>query len=913
MGRFARKAAVCLVTGITVLLAACGGGSGGSGGGGGGGTRTTTPTVTVTPASNGITVADSLTVTVTVSGTSGQATPTGKVTLSSGSYNSAAAGLSSGSATITVPAGSLAVGSDTLTASYAPDAASSSTYTSGSRTTTVSVTVATPTVKVTPEFSSIGIGQLLGVTVTVAGFSGGAVPTGSVTLTGVNGTFTSTMGLRGGSAAISIPGGTLALGSATLTASYAPDTAGSAVYASASGSATVTVTRQATPTVAVSPASPSLSTSQSLSVTVKVAGAGATLTGTVVLSSGSYHSAATTLAGGSATIAIPAYSLVFGSDTLKATYTPDAQSAATYSGGTGTATVSVAKATPTVTVTPAALNISPLDSLNVTVAVNGGSGSPVGTGTFILSGGGYTSSSTTISGATTSITIVSGALTSGGDTLTASYTPDIVSSTWYEAATGTSAAVTVSSLVSVAQGTSIGAVTDQLMGMNLAAWYDVVGNATAINAAFAQAGIKAVRWPGGSWSDAYHWNQSGGLPFLCDTTTTGVTGWGGYSTFSDFVTSIAKGGNYDLALTANYGSNATCTGGGDPTEAATWAAEAVKEGWPASHVTVGNENYGNWEYDLHTKKQDPTTYANSVIGSNGYYKLITIASPSTKVGVVVDADNTSGGWDSVVLSKAKGSYNFVEYHFYPQAPGSESDTYLVHQAAEDVTKNLNIVKSEMITAGVNVPIYVGEIGSVFSNPGKQSWSITQGLYAGQALGEMMNAGVSRLTWWIGFGNCNGTAGSMSTSLYGWQTFGAYNVFSDVDPNCPGEGSLGTMSPTARAFDLFKNIAVTGENVLDASVTGDTTNIRAYAATHKGGTALFLFNLNENQSQPVTVKLSGQGASSGVMMITYDKSLYDETHAASPTWAAPTTTSLGTQTMPMTLTLTPWSMNVVIIP
>jgi hypothetical protein len=216
---------------------------------------------------------------------------------------------------------------------------------------------------------------------------------------------------------------------------------------------------------------------------------------------------------------------------------------------------------------------------------------------------------------------------------------------------------------------------------------------------------------------------------------------------------------------------------------------------------------------------------------------------------------------------------------------------------------------------------VGEIGGPYSNPGKQSWSITQGLYAGQVLGEMMNDGVSRLTWWIGFGNCNGTGSpsdpaNFSASLYGWQSFGAYNVFSDgptYDPTCPGAGPVGTMSPTARAFQLFSNVAVNGESVLTAKVDGDTTDVVAYAATHSGGTALMLFNRNKTTAEPVTITLSVEnGSSPGVTVITYDKALYDQTKATIPVWAAPATTNLGAQSLPLSLTLTPWSMNVVII-
>lgn len=461
----------------------------------------------------------------------------------------------------------------------------------------------------------------------------------------------------------------------------------------------------------------------------------------------------------------------------------------------------------------------------------------------------------------------------------------------------------VTSSVSIDQSSIGPQITDQLLGMNLAAWYDIGTNATSIVNAFGQAGIKAVRWPGGSWSDIYHWSTNtacGNYPNSNDT-------------FANFMNEIAIPGGYDVALTADYGSNAACNGGGDPTEAAAWVTAALNGGVTVSHMTVGNEEYGSWEEDLHTKPNDPTTYASAVTGTNGYYKLIKAASPNTLVGVDVEADNTAGGWDETVLANAKGFYDFVELHFYPQGPGQESDAYLVQQAARDLTNNINILKTELSKAGEpNMPIYVGEMGSVYSNPGKQSMSITQGLYAGQMLGEMMNDGVSRATWWIGFGNCNGTSGNDSSSLYGWQNFGAYNVFADgpTDAGCAGAGSIGTMSPTARAFQLFSKVALNGESVLTANVTGDTTNVRAYAATSNGGTALVLFNLSQSASEAVAISLSAQSTSSDVTVETYSKAIYDQSQ--NNVWAPPTMTDMGSQNLPLTLTLDPWSMNVVII-
>ncbi len=81
----------------------------------------TPATVAVTPAASTVSAAQPLSVAVAVSGGSGNPTPTGTVTLASGSYSTAATPLVSGSASINIPAGSLAAGSDTLTTTYSGD------------------------------------------------------------------------------------------------------------------------------------------------------------------------------------------------------------------------------------------------------------------------------------------------------------------------------------------------------------------------------------------------------------------------------------------------------------------------------------------------------------------------------------------------------------------------------------------------------------------------------------------------------------------------------------------------------------------------------------------------------------------------------------------------------------------------
>ena len=365
-------------------------------------------TVKVTPAASSVTTASSLSVTVAVSGSS--ATPTGTVTLTGGGFNSTAATLSGGSATIVIPANSLSVGSDTLTASYSGD----TTYSPATGTASETVNaLLTPSVKVTPAATTIVVSSSLSVTVALTG--SGATPTGTITLSGGGYTSTATS-LSGGSATIVIPANSLSVGSDILTASYSGDTN----YASARGTASVTVAAlPLTPTVTVTPSATTLDSGSTLSVPVAVTGAGVTPTGTVTLSGGGYTSTTGTLANGSYTFAVPANSLSAGSDTLTVSYSGDAN----YATGTGTASVSVTESVYTVAAsTPPAVSPGSPATLTVTVSTPSGysgtitlvcalTSSPSGaqdlptcTGSTVTLGGGTTTGTATITVSSTAAT-----------------------------------------------------------------------------------------------------------------------------------------------------------------------------------------------------------------------------------------------------------------------------------------------------------------------------------------------------------------------------------------------------------------------------------------------------------------------------------------------------------------------------
>jgi sugar lactone lactonase YvrE len=206
---------------------------------------------------------------------------------------------------------------------------------------TYTIGLVTPTVTVTPSASSITTAQSLTVSVTVSGGTGNPVPTGAVTLT--SGTYSVQQNLASGSTAFSIDAGTLPVGTDTLKATYAPDSASSGTYVTATQSSTVSVSPplgSGVATVSVTPTLTKLTNAQAETVAVAVSGGSGqpTPTGSAILSVGTW-SDQQSLSNGSATFTVPSGTLSVGTDTLTAAYSGDVN----YAVASGTATVTVSQ------------------------------------------------------------------------------------------------------------------------------------------------------------------------------------------------------------------------------------------------------------------------------------------------------------------------------------------------------------------------------------------------------------------------------------------------------------------------------------------------------------------------------------------------------------------------------------------
>lgn len=571
-------------------------------------------------------------------------------------------------------------------------------------------------------------------------------------------------------------------------------------------------------------------------------------------------------------------------------------------GGTSSAaSVTVDNPTPTIS------SVSPASILTGSAAQN-----------VTVNGTGFVSSSTvSFGGSSQPTTFVSSSRvtfsTTASDVASAGSQNLTVNNPTPGGGTSNSTSVTIADIL--VNATSPGAVmSSQQVGTNLQATFGDVTQPQFV-AAFQSMGIGFIRWPGGELSD---WYQGQSNTF----SSCSPYGPNPSNSFDDFMQDTVAGIPSNVAITVNYGTNSTCTAGGDPAVAAAWVQYAnVTNHYGIKYWTVGNEEYYPTSPDDNTLPHDPTTYANRV--ATLFYPQMKAVDPTIQVGVDVlggqgctVATGNTCGWDNIVLANAE--YDFVEVHVYPENGTNDSDSYLLTQGPTQLTNTIATVQSELSAAGrPGVPIYLGEFAGS-SEPDKTEISITGALFDGMVVGEVAKAGLIGATAWDGIDVC-GNGGNLSTDLYGWQTFSTLGLLPEVDGNptgnptanlCSAFGITGlTPFPRARVLTLVSQFVHQGEHILPLQAAMSTSGLRAYAATQGSGYALMLFNLNENDTLQQTIQIQGSTTAqfSGTAS-TYGKAQYDESQ--NNVWAGPVSSPLGTLGNPFTVSLPPWSMTVV---
>jgi hypothetical protein len=399
--------------------------------------------------------------------------------------------------------------------------------------------------------------------------------------------------------------------------------------------------------------------------------------------------------------------------------------------------------------------------------------------------------------------------------------------------TSSVATVTVLAPVTVTLNTTQTMATMPLEGLGVAsAVYDNILTSAGTGNSIANAGIKIIRYPGGSYADCFHWQNYSG----CDNIYL-ASG----NTFDNWINNTVIPAGAKAIITVNYGSNTTCDGGTDPTEAASWvdyANNTRKLGikyWEIGNEVGGNGYYGGsgWEYDLHypydgNRNLQPAL-SPAAYGSNSLVIINAMKAkdPTIKCGIGFDQGRQS--YNAAALPPVSNVLDFVIIHWYPGG-----------------------TDAQQLQSCLQIPGGVADCRSQI------------GQYIGSRSNQVGIAVTETGSGVLGGGSAEFAADTLLT----WIENGAINVdYQELHSGflasgTPGIANNSLMGP-AYGAKMARQLAAVGDTML--KITSSTTAVHVHATSRQdGNTGVMLVNTDPVIPIAVTVNISGPAlASTGI--------------------------------------------------
>ncbi|RGA06648.1 alpha-L-arabinofuranosidase [Microbispora triticiradicis] len=394
--------------------------------------------------------------------------------------------------------------------------------------------------------------------------------------------------------------------------------------------------------------------------------------------------------------------------------------------------------------------------------------------------------------------------------------------------------------VTVNTRAALAVASDTAVGTNHAIWDSNLGTNETADLLKA-AGVKMLRYPGGSYADIYHWKTH--------------TAPGGYvapnTDFDTFIRGAQRTGAQPIVI-ANYGT-------GTAEEAADWVKYAnVTKGYGVKYWEIGNENYGNghygadWEADDHADKT-PAEYARNVVKYSDAMKAV---DPTVKIGAVLTApanwpdgivaDGDQATWNDTVLSIAASKIDFVILHWYPP----HTDVADVLTKTAHIPDMIYMVKQQIAKhAGARA----GDIGIAMTeiNSGIAYNTQPAALFAADAYAALMEQGLFTIDWW----NVHNGIGTVST-VAGHTDYGDFGMLSSA--GCTGdvcEPPFNTPFAPYHAISMVSAFAHPGDQFVRAAT--DEPLVAAHAVRRPNGDlAVLLVNRDPDSERQVKIGYAG---------------------------------------------------------
>ncbi len=481
-----------------------------------------------------------------------------------------------------------------------------------------------------------------------------------------------------------------------------------------------------------------------------------------------------------------------------------------------------------------------------------------------------------------------------------------------------SAAPTASVTSTISTATTLHSVPANMLGANMV-WWDTADVSAQTQQMTMAAGLKLYRFPGGSSSDEYHFNQSTNgddpsaitIPQFAQFITS--AGGAGQVTL-DYGSGSPQEAAAELAYLQGTAADTTVIGNGiewsttaNQWQTVNWRTAGYWAGLRAAtplatddglnflrigrsapftsikYWEIGNEEYGNWETDNHGTsgpggvstgaQHDPATYVTFAKQFSTFATSILAAAGLPNIAIGIDSGEPTGGdnfWTKNVLAAGLNIGfvpGFISDHSYMQDPGSESDAFLLNNTDAYAPSILDwstryaayqtVLQQTLGGQASAVQLMATEFNSVSFNPGKQTTSLVNGLFIANSLGSLLNSGyVGSSAWDLRDGW--ETTNNNGNQLYGWRGAGDYGILGSSQASAPATGTY-IAYPNYFAEQLVSKIATAGGQVVPA--TSSYADLDVYAVMQSNGD-LALLVINTNPTATLTDQFSIAGFQPG---------------------------------------------------
>ncbi len=365
---------------------------------------------------------------------------------------------------------------------------------------------------------------------------------------------------------------------------------------------------------------------------------------------------------------------------------------------------------------------------------------------------------------------------------------------------------------------------------------------------------KYLRFPGGSRSDLYIWNENSEtrkdlvdyLNLVISTKTEPVIAFN----FGSFRNNPDQGAEVARDLTEYLNSP---DDGTNPNGGINWALARTKDGFKepfnVKYFEVGNENYGEWESgtcdnypqassENCTNRLSPSQYINSF---KKYQSEVKTISPKSFWGIAL-SNNSHAQWDSQTVSETKQNTDFYDLHLYPfkKDDYSKTTTELLKIARENTQKSVQYAQKVMSDTGnTDKPLIIGEYNATtpeYKDLIEKSALFPSSLYLSEMMGVFAEKEIGTGLFWGFTSGYDESIGSNGAA--------GYNLFTnDKAKNTP----IYTPYPVYYTQYLWNQM---GDTLINSN--SKDPSIRTWASSYTGGKngqAVMMLNTSDEPKSP----------------------------------------------------------------